>query len=225
MRSPPSNPWTSSPSRANACAISTPMAPRPITPDPRRQVFLLEQRVRGQDAVAEGAPRLRHDRAGAGGQHDLVRLDHAVTNGQPVRTDKLRITLDVSRTEILGRRQDAGDEVVPQRAHPAEHGRYVGREGLPAPDAELVELRASVEGIGCRDQGLGGHASHAGTGRTVGCGIDQDKVFGLPAHFAKCGEPGRASADNGDLNPLDRIFLACFLGRSGHFRQSPRRST
>ena len=97
--------------RQRLCDLN-PNRAHPYNSDPPGQVGLLEECIRGQHAIAEGAPRFRDNRAGAGRQHDLARFYGLLTDDEPVLAVEPRPSGDQAWPELVGRFQDTGNKLV-----------------------------------------------------------------------------------------------------------------
>jgi len=179
----------------------------------RGKVLLLEQRIRGEQPLAQVAPGFRHDRVRAGGDDDPARSQLPAVDLQPIGTEQTRATGDGPLAQPLGRLQGAAHELVAQPAHAPQHRGDVGLQPLGTGDAELREAATAMIGVGRLDQGLRGHAADARADGPPWAVVDDDEALRAPAHLPKRREAGGAGADDDDVERFVHGDLLCDLGQ------------
>ena len=181
----------------------------------RRQRLLVEERVVGEQAVAEAPPPvLGHHGRRPGGEDDGLRLVdgrahlHGPRSPQPGFADDEPVAGELARDL----RHRAG-EAVALAADVCEDGRQIDGEALGAAQPRFVERMPSVELAGDVDERLRGHAAHTGARRAQRPLVDDDVVLRLLPDLPEGGEPGAARADDDDLDVF--LHAASITGSGG----------
>jgi hypothetical protein len=193
------------PSRASACAISTPMAPRPMTAMRGGSV----SRSNSVSVVSSLSP----SACQAGGTTGLepvartmarAEISWPFTARRPGPSRRARPLTARSPRLSVACRVPLTKPSRSRRTRRSTAGRST-ESASPPRMPNSFEGVAPVVGVGGLDQHFRGHAADAGAGGAPGAVVDQQEILRALPHLAQRGETGAAGAD-------DDHFVVCVHG-------------